>query len=106
MYDIDINQYYFCCIHLYHQFLSIISHYLSRYKIFDSFAATTISANAIAITMYISSSDIFTIASNCSPVSLSSDTLAHLSKNLLSSRFVWLFEEAMESTTWKLTTQG
>jgi len=69
-------------------------------------AATTTGATTTAITTYTPSSDISTIASDPSPVTLSSETLSHLSREFFANRPVGLLQEAVEIAAWELAAQS
>jgi len=64
----------------------------------DSYSVT---ATTTTITMYTPFLDISTIASDPSPVTLSSETLSHLSWELLTVRLVCSQQEAVEIATWE-----
>ncbi|KAF8241182.1 hypothetical protein K440DRAFT_638091 [Wilcoxina mikolae CBS 423.85] len=69
-------------------------------------AATNTAATTTAVTTHASSSDISTIPSDPSPVSLSSETLSQLSRDLFSNRPVGSLQEAVEIATREFSPQG
>jgi hypothetical protein len=68
--------------------------------------ATTTAATTTADATYTPSSDISTIACDISPVTLSLETLSHLSREFFTNRPVGSLQEAVEIAAWELAAQN